>query len=73
MNEDGDMSFLTVTDLSTLSREEMDRRNAYWLSRLFEERWHEIARLNRAKWGDEVSDRGMDKTHFEVIDISQYR
>lgn len=73
MTDDVDMSFLHVTDLSTLTREETDRRNAYWLSRPPEERWNEIARLNRAKWGDEIYDRGLDKTHFEVIDISKYR
>ena len=69
MTDDEDMSFLEVTDLGTLSREQMDRRNAYWASRSTEECWGEMMRLNRAKWGDEVFDRGMDKSKIEVVDL----
>ncbi|CAN5491630.1 hypothetical protein BH10ACI2_BH10ACI2_08760 [soil metagenome] len=62
------LSFLEVTDLDTLTREQMDRRNAYWGSRTPNERLQEMMRLNRAKWGDEVFDRGVDKSKIEVVD-----
>jgi len=65
--------FLHVSDPDELSPEERDEYLWYWAKRTPIERWNEINRLNRAKWGDEVFDRGMDKTNFEVIDVSKYR
>lgn len=70
---DEDLDFLKVTNLDNLTPEEHDRYQAYWFSKTTNERWREVMRLNRAKWGDEVFDRGMDKTHFKIIDISKYR
>lgn len=70
-NED-DMSFLEVTDLDTLSRDQMDRRNRYWASKTTEERFGEMMRLNIAKWGIEACQK-MDKTKIRVIDLSSYR
>jgi len=73
MSDEEDMSFLDVTDLETLTREEMDRRNAYWASRTCNERLREMMRLNIAKWGEEVFLKGLDRTKFKVIDLSKYR
>lgn len=54
MQDDNDLSFLDVTDLSTLSETEMDRRNKYWASRTANERLQELQRLNIAKWGEKA-------------------
>ena len=70
---DEDLSFLKVTNLDDLTPEEHDRYQAYWFSRTTTERWREVMRLNIAKWGKEVFEKGMDKTHLEVISLSDYR
>lgn len=64
--------FAHVTDPELLPEEERRRYQDYWASRTPGERLGEMMRLNRLKWGDEVFERGMDKTRFEVIDLSQY-
>lgn len=51
-----DISFLTVTDLETLSKEDADRRDAYWASRSVADRLKEIQRLRVAKWGERAND-----------------
>lgn len=61
--------FLHVTDPELLDREERDRYLYFWASRTPNERLEEVMRLNRAKWGDEVFDRGMDKSKIEVVDM----
>lgn len=72
MSEEEDMSFLTVTDLETLTRDQMDRRNAYWASKTTSERLKEAMRLNIAKWGEEVFLKGIDRTAVKVIHMSKY-
>lgn len=70
MLEEEDMSFLKVTDLEILTRDQMDRRDAYWASRTHNERLREMMRLNIAKWGDEVFRKGIDRTKFEVVHLN---
>ena len=70
---DEDMRFLKVTNLDDLTPEEHDRYQVYWFSKTAAERLKEVMRLNIAKWGKEVFEKGMDKTHFEVISLSDYR
>lgn len=57
---------LSVTDLSTLTREQMDQRNEYWASRSLNERFEEMMRLNIAKWGEKAFEK-MDKSKFEIV------
>lgn len=61
--------FAYVTDQDDLVGEDRDAYFAYWASRTSGERFSEIYRLNRLKWGDEVFDRGMDKSKIEVVDM----
>ncbi|MEO6656006.1 MAG: hypothetical protein ABIO36_07965, partial [Pyrinomonadaceae bacterium] len=60
-------------DLETLTREQMDRRNAYWRSRTPNERLQEVMRLNIAKWGAEVFEKGVDRSKIELVSFSRYR
>ena len=69
---DEDLSFLKVTNLDDLTPEENDKYQAYWFSKTITERLKEVMRLNYAKWGKEVFEKGIDKTHFEVISLSKY-
>jgi hypothetical protein len=64
-----DNPFAYVTDPELLSRRERDEYNRFWASRTTGERFGEINRLNRLKWGDEVFDRGMDKSKLEVVNM----
>lgn len=57
--------FHDVTDPDSLTPEEREEYFDYWASRTPNERLAHVMRLNRAKWGDEVFDRGMDKTYME--------
>ena len=66
MADDEDLSFLNVTNLDDLTREEADRRSAYWASKTFEERLGEMQRLNFAKWGEKALGR-MDKSFIAVV------
>ena len=59
-------NLLSVTDLSTLTTEQMDKRNAYWASRPMRERFREMMRLNIAKWGEKAFEK-MDKSKIEFI------
>jgi len=68
MNTD-ENPFAHVTDPDLLSFEERDAYLSFWARRTPGERLSEVNRLNRAKWGDEVFDRGMDKTRMEVVDM----
>lgn len=68
-----DHPFLHVTDPNELHPDERERYLDYWAKRTPNERLSEVYRLNRAKWGDEVFERGMDKTKFEVVRLSNYR
>lgn len=52
--DEEDLSFLNVTDLDTLSKEEGYRRNEYWASKSVGERLAEMQRLNIAKWGEKA-------------------
>ncbi len=61
--------FLDVGDPESLSPVDRNRYLFYWASRTSGERMREVMRLNRAKWGDEVFDRGMDKSKLEVVDM----
>lgn len=61
--------FSFVTDPDALSTEERDAYLQFWASRTPGERLAEVNRLNRCKWGDEVFDRGMDKSRVEVFDM----
>ena len=61
--------FSFVTDPDALSREELDAYLQFWASRTPNERLAEGNRLNRCKWGDEVVERGMDKSKIEVVDM----
>ena len=63
-----DNPFSYVADPDTLAPEERERYLDFWASRTPGERLSEVYRLNRLKWGDEVFDRGMDKSRIEVID-----
>jgi len=58
-----------VTDQDTLLPEEREKYFDFWASRTLNERLAEVYRLNRLKWGDEVFERGMDKTKIEVINM----
>ena len=64
-----DNPFSYVTDQDALSGEEREAYFDFWASRTPSERFAEIYRLNRLKWGDEVFERGMDKSKIEVIDM----
>lgn len=64
-----DHPFTHVTDPELLSPQEKQRYQEFFLKLDFGERFGEIMRLNRAKWGDEVFDRGIDKTRLELVDI----
>ena len=57
---------LSVTDLSTLTRDQMDRRNEYWASKSPNERFGEMMRLNIARW-DEKAFEKMDKSKIEIV------
>ena len=61
--------FSYVMDQAKLIGEERDQYFAYWASRSTGERLSENHRLNRIKYGDEVFDRGMDKSKIEVVDM----
>lgn len=61
--------FSYVTDQDALSPEEREAYLRFWASRSPSERLTEMYRLNRLKWGDEVFDRGMDKSKIEVVDM----
>jgi len=61
--------FSYVADQGDLVGEERDAYFAYWASRTSGERLAEIYRLNRLKYGDEVFERGMDKSKIEVFDL----
>jgi hypothetical protein len=61
--------FAHVTNPDSLSPEERDAYFWFWAKRTPEERISEVNRLNRAKWGDEVFDRGIDKTRIEVVNM----
>lgn len=50
-----DLSFLTVSDLESLSKKDADRRNLYWASRSVAERLREMQRLRVAKWGEKAN------------------
>lgn len=52
MSSSDDISFLTVTDIESLSSEDADRRDAYWAARTVSERLKEMQRLRVAKWGE---------------------
>jgi hypothetical protein len=65
--------FLRVSDPEQLLPDERELYLVFWASRTPNERLIEAFRLNRAKWGDEVFDRGVDKTRFEIIAGSDYR
>ena len=65
-----DNPFAHVTDPEELSAEERDEYQRFWASRTPNERLAEVYRLNRCKWGDEVFERGMDKSKIEVIDMT---
>ena len=65
----GENPFAHVTDPDSLSPEEREAYWSFWGQRTPEERLSEVNRLNRAKWGDEVFDRGMDKTKMEVVNM----
>ena len=65
----GENPFSCVTDQDYLVGDEREAYFAYWASRTMGERLSEITRLNRLKWGDEVFDRGMDKSKIEVVDL----
>jgi hypothetical protein len=64
--------FLHVTNPDDLSPEQRERYTDFWAQRTHGERLAEHYRLQRAQWGDGVFERGMDKTHFEVIHSSSY-
>lgn len=61
--------FLHVADPDLLSSEERERYLIFWGRRTPNERLQEVMRLNRAKWGNEVFDRGMDKSKIEIVDM----
>lgn len=61
--------FSYVIDQDALSPEEREEYLKFWASRTPNERLAEVFRLNRIKWGDEVFDRGMDKSKLEVVDM----
>jgi hypothetical protein len=65
----GENPFFYVTDLDALKAEERAAYDEFWAGRTAGERLAEIFRLNRAKWGDDVFDRGVDKSKIEVIDM----
>jgi len=64
-----DNPFSYVTDQDALFGEEREAYFDFWASRTPIERFAEIYRLNRLKWGDGVFERGMDKSKIEVIDM----
>lgn len=64
---------LNVNDPEQLPPDERERYFAFWANRTPNERLSEAFRLNRAKWGDEVFDRGVDTTQIEIIPGSEYR
>lgn len=67
--EESQNPFPDIADPESLSPEDRDRYLFYWASRSSGERMQEVMRLNRAKWGDEVFERGMDKSKLEVVDM----
>ncbi len=60
--------FSYVTDQDELVGDEREAYFSYWAGRSPSERWSEIYRLNRLKYGDAVFERGMDKSKIQVID-----
>ncbi len=69
---DEDLSFLETDDPESLPPDGRNKYLDYWFARTPEERLGEAMRLNIAKWGEEVFKKGMDKSHFEVINMSKY-
>lgn len=65
-------SFTHVTDPESLSDEERRRYRDYWALWTTGELLGDITRLNRLKWGVEGFGCGMNKTRFEVINLSKY-
>ena len=64
-------SFPDIDDLDNLKSDDRKLYLDYWASRTPNERLREVMRLNRCKWGDEVFDRGMDKTRIEVYHLGE--
>ena len=64
----GENPFSYVTNQDALSPEEREEYFKFWASRTPNERLAEVYRLNRCKWGDEVFERGMDKSRIEIVD-----
>ena len=60
---------LTGPDFTGMTEDEIIQ---YWKNSTIEQRFHEVERLRRIKWGIRALGP-MDKTHFEVIDMSAYR
>jgi hypothetical protein len=65
-----DNPFAHVTDPEKLSADLREEYYRFWASRTPNERLAEAYRLNRCKWGDEVFERGIDKSKIEVEDIT---
>jgi len=61
--------FAYVTDQDALSPDEREAYFRFWAGRTPSERLAEVNRLNRCKWGDDVFERGMDKSKIEVVDM----
>ncbi|MFZ1701621.1 MAG: hypothetical protein WBO10_12905 [Pyrinomonadaceae bacterium] len=66
--KDENSSFLETTNPDDLSPDDREKHIDYWFTKTPGERLKEVMRLNIAKWGEEVFERGMDKTRLEVVD-----
>lgn len=55
--------------LEALSPEEHERYVDFWARHTVGERFAEVHRLNRLKWGDDVFERRMDKSKIEVVNM----
>ncbi len=71
MSTNDDVSFLHCDNPDGLSSKDREKYLCYWASRTPQERLRESWRITCLKYGISPDTR-MDKTRFEVIDLSKY-